>query len=71
MEKRGASWSGKVSTNSTKLRPERRAPSYATLFPGKRIGEQDEQIRGGLKYRWAVGASQTKPGFKPLPPSTS
>ncbi|KAL1946595.1 hypothetical protein VTO73DRAFT_14699 [Trametes versicolor] len=41
------------------------------VWKGKRVGEGDEQIRGGLKYRWAVGASQTKPGFKPLPPSTS
>lgn len=39
------------------------------LFPfmlmfclGKKVSEHDEKIPGGLKYRWASGASTTMPG---------
>lgn len=38
---------------------------------GKRTSEQDQKIPGGLKYRWAVGESRLKPGFKPLPTTPS
>ncbi|KAI0356509.1 hypothetical protein OH77DRAFT_1452340 [Trametes cingulata] len=37
------------------------------VWKGKRIGDRDQKIPGGLKYRWAVGESRVKPGFKPLP----
>ena len=29
---------------------------------GKKVSEHDEKIPGGLKYRWASGASTTMPG---------
>ncbi|KAI0637931.1 hypothetical protein C8Q77DRAFT_398607 [Trametes polyzona] len=41
------------------------------VWKGKRVSERDEKIPGGLKYRWAVGESRIKPGFKPLPQSQS
>ncbi|KAI0723037.1 hypothetical protein C8Q76DRAFT_721348 [Earliella scabrosa] len=41
------------------------------VWKGKRTSEQDQKIPGGLKYRWAVGESRLKPGFKPLPTTPS
>ncbi|GBE79358.1 hypothetical protein BKA93DRAFT_744805 [Sparassis latifolia] len=30
------------------------------VWRGQRVSERDEQIRGGLKYRWAEGMSQAR-----------
>ncbi|KAI1789032.1 hypothetical protein LXA43DRAFT_893585 [Ganoderma leucocontextum] len=39
------------------------------VWKGKRVNEHDERIRGGLKYKWAVGQSKPYAEFKS--PSTS
>ena len=40
------------------------------FLAGKRVGEADQEIRGGLKYKWAVGQSKPYADFKPLSTST-
>ncbi|KAF9782604.1 hypothetical protein BJ322DRAFT_1009126 [Thelephora terrestris] len=40
------------------------------VWKGKRVSEQESMIRGGLKYKWAMGIS-TSGIAKPKAPSTS
>ncbi|KAH9938507.1 uncharacterized protein B0H18DRAFT_17579 [Fomitopsis serialis] len=47
-----------------------RAWGYLT-WRGKRVSEQDEKIPGGLKYRWAPGASSGPAGQPSAPKSTA
>ncbi|KAH9843952.1 uncharacterized protein C8Q71DRAFT_730674 [Rhodofomes roseus] len=46
-----------------------KAWGYLT-WRGKRLSEQDEKIPGGLKYRWAPGASRGRLG-QPSPPKAA
>ena len=39
-------------------------------YQGKRVSEQENMIRGGLKYKWATGISAPRT-VEPKAPSTS